>query len=64
MNVPPVDENLYIKALRSGNIPYDTRHRQLDSQNSRGQRPKIPPRQSSLETNCKWLLLTYQTTTM
>ena len=29
MNVPPVDENLYVCALRSRNIPYDTQHGKL-----------------------------------
>ena len=48
MNVPPVDNNLYVKMLKSRNIPYDIRHRQMDNQNSRGQKPNIPPRPRSL----------------
>ena len=27
MNVPQVDENLYIRTLKNRNIPYDIRHR-------------------------------------
>ena len=41
INVPPVDNNLQIRTLRTRNIPYDTRHRQTDRQTSRGQKPNI-----------------------
>ena len=51
MNVPLVNENLYVRTLRNSNISYDIRHRQFDNQNSRGQKPDIPPRQGSLQTN-------------
>ena len=51
MNVPPVDENLYVQTLRNRNIPYNVRNRQYDNQHSRGQKPNIPPRQSSLQRN-------------
>ena len=34
MILPPVDENLYVRTLRSRNIVCNIRHRQLDSQNS------------------------------
>ena len=30
MNVPPVDDNLQIRTLRSRNIPYDIRHKHID----------------------------------
>ena len=49
MNVPPVDTNFQFRTLRSRNIPYDKRHRQVDRQTSRGQKPDIPPRSSSLK---------------
>ena len=51
MNVPSVDNNLLIRTLRSRNIPYDTRHRQIARKTSRGQKPNIPPRPNSLKTN-------------
>ena len=53
MNIPPADNNLYGRILRSVNIPYDIRHKQMDNKNSRGQKPNIPPRLSSLQTNRK-----------
>ena len=31
MNVPPVDNYLHVRKLRSRNISYDIRHRQMDS---------------------------------
>ena len=34
MNIPPVDNNQYVRTLRSRNIPYDIRHRQMDNQNN------------------------------
>ena len=52
MNVPPVDDNLYVRTLRNGNISYTLRIRQIDSQNSRGQKSNIPHKQTSLPTNC------------
>ena len=45
VKVPPVDAFLYVCALRSRNIPYDTWQRQL--------KPYIPTIQSSLQTNHK-----------
>ena len=53
MNMPPVDKNFQFRTLRSRNIPYDTRHRQIDRQTSRGQEPDIPPRSSSLKMHSK-----------
>ena len=53
MNAPVVDKDLSVRTLRSGNILYDIRHRQIDSQNSRGLKPNIHPRQCSLQTNHK-----------
>ena len=53
IKVPPVDENLYVRLLRNRNIPYDIRHRQFGNQNSKTQKTDIPPRCSSLTTNCK-----------
>ena len=53
MNVPLIDEILYVKALRNKNIPYDIRNRQFDNQNSKTQKLDIPPRCSSLTKNCK-----------
>ena len=41
INVPPVDNNCQIRTLKSRNIPNDARHRQLDRQTSRGQKPDI-----------------------
>ena len=35
MNVPPVDENLYVRSLRNRNIPHDIRHTQSDNQISK-----------------------------
>ena len=51
--MPLVDENLYVKTLRNRNIPYDIRHRQFDNQNSKTQKPNIPPRHSNLLTSHK-----------
>ena len=53
MNIPSVDNNLYVRTLRSRNIPYDIRHRQTDKQNNRGQKLHIPTRPYSLKTNSK-----------
>ena len=53
MNVPPVDQNLYVRTTRSRNTPYDVRQRQLNNQNNRGEKLNIPPRQSSLQRDCK-----------
>ena len=52
MIVPLVDENLYVRTARGRNIPYDVRHKQPNGQNNTGQKPNIPPWQSSLQTNC------------
>ena len=41
MNVPLVDENLYVSSLRNRNTPYDIRHRQFDNKNSKTQKPDI-----------------------
>ena len=43
MNVPQVDNSLWIRTLRSRNIPCDTWHRQIDRQTIRGQKPNIHP---------------------
>ena len=43
---------MYIRTLRSRNIPYDVRQRQHSSQN-KGQKPNIPPKLSSLQTDCE-----------
>ena len=53
MNVPPVDANLYVKSLRNRDIPYDTRCRLFDNQNSKTKKLDIPPRCSSSTTNHK-----------
>ena len=53
MNVPLVDENLYIRSLRNGNIPNYTRHRLFNNQNSKTKKPDIPPRCGSLTTSHK-----------
>ena len=53
INMPPVDENLYIRSLKNRDIPNDTRLRSFDSQNSKTKKPDIPPRCHSLTTNCK-----------
>ena len=50
MNVLPVDGTLYVRALINRNIPYIIINRQIDNQSNRGQKPNIPPRQSSLLT--------------
>ena len=52
MNVPSVDENLYVKTIRNRTIPYDIRHKHLNNQNNRGQKPNITPRQGRLQTKC------------
>ena len=45
MNAPPVDDNLYVCALRGRNIPYNLQQKQLFRQSNRGrQTPDIPPR--------------------
>ena len=31
MNVPPVDDNLYVRTLRNRDISYDIRNRQINS---------------------------------
>ena len=51
INVPPVDDNLQIRTLISRNIPYDIRHRQIDRQTSRRQKPNIPSRPNSLKVD-------------
>ena len=56
MNTPPVDENLHVRTLRNRNILYNVRNRQIDNHNSRGQKPNIPPRQSSLQTYCNVMI--------
>ena len=43
MNVPLVDKNLYVRSLRNSDIPYDTRHSIFDKQNSKTNKPDIPP---------------------
>ena len=53
INVPPVDNNFHIRTLQNRNIPYDTRHRQMDRQTSRGQKSNIPLRPNSFKTSCK-----------
>ena len=39
LNVPPVDDDLYVRTLRNRNSPYDIRNRQIDSQNNRIRNP-------------------------
>ena len=46
---PTITSLLPGKELRSRNIPYDTRQRQIDRQTSRGQKPDIPLRSISLK---------------
>ena len=41
MNVPTVDENLYVHALRSRNMSYNTWQRQLKTKHNRGNRNLI-----------------------
>ena len=53
MDVPLVDENLHVRTLRNRNIPYDIRHKQFDNQNSKTQKPDIPPRHNNLLRDCK-----------
>ena len=61
MNVPLVDDNLHVCALRGRNIPYDTKQRWLNRQSNRGkQKPGIHPRQNSLQTNYKLMLSKYK----
>ena len=65
MNVPYVESNVYVKSLQSRDISYETRlitfdsqnikkepdpkHSKSTKQNSKGARPKVPPRQSTLK---------------
>ena len=42
---------IYVRSFRNRNIPYDIRQRQFDNQNTKIQKPDIPPRHSSLITN-------------
>ena len=51
MNALPVDDYLYVRALRNRIISNDIRNSQIDNQNSTGQKLNIPPRQSNLQTN-------------
>ena len=54
MEVPLVDNNLYVHTLRGRNIPYDTIQKQLNRQNKRGkQNPDIPPRQITNKPHSK-----------
>ena len=54
MNVPLVDYNLHVCALRGRNIPYDIWLGQLIRQSNMGkQKSGIPHRQNSLQTNLK-----------
>ena len=39
MNVPPVDENLYVKSLWNRDIPYETWLSTFDNQNSKTKQP-------------------------
>ena len=52
MNVPPLDENLYVSSLRNRDILHDVRLSTFDNQNSKTKKPDIPPRHSSSTTNC------------
>ena len=52
MNVPPVDENLYVRSFRNRDTPCDTRLITFNNQNSKRKKPDITPRCSSLTTNC------------
>ena len=51
--MPPVDTNFQFETLRSRNVPHDARHRHIDRQTSRGQKPDIPPRSSSLKIHSR-----------
>ena len=53
MNMPPVDTNFQSRTLRSRNIPYDTRNIQINRHTSKGQKPDIPPRSSSVKIHSK-----------
>ena len=53
MNVPQVDSNLHVRTLRSRNIAYDIRHRQIDNQTARREKLNIPPQPNNLETSSK-----------
>ena len=35
MNIPPLDENLYVKSLQNRDIPYETQLSIFDNQNSK-----------------------------
>ena len=39
MHIPPVDENLYIRSLGNGDIPYETQLSTFDNQNSKTNQP-------------------------
>ena len=53
MYVPLVDTSFQFRTLRSRNILCDTRDKQIDRQTSRGQKPDIPPRSSSLKMHSR-----------
>ena len=53
MNVPKVDDNLYMKSLRNRYIPYNTRLSTFDRQKSKTVKPKVPPRPRSSKANYK-----------
>ena len=53
INVPPVDTNFQFRTLWGRTITYYMRHRQIDRQTSRGQKPINPPRSNSLKISSK-----------
>ena len=53
MNMPPADINFQFRTLRSRNISYGTRNRQIDRQTNKGQKSDIPSRSSSLKIHSK-----------
>ena len=56
MNVHAVDNNLHGRTLIIQNIYYDIRHKQIDNQISRGQKPNIPSRPYTLRINSKVII--------
>ena len=53
MNLPLVDENLYVWLLRNRDIPYDIGLGTFNNQNSKTKKFNISPRHRSLTTNHK-----------
>ena len=53
MTTPTIGSNLYVRTLRSRNIPYETRNRQITIKIVGRQKPNISPRQNTLQTKCE-----------